>query len=203
MKSAKSVAAWLIGILLSSIVTALITGQPLTGFLRLKGLYKTFVQSRVPAWSFALVFLIAIVGLYYAFANWPKGLPKGKLHFMPDAYNCGWSRQSDTEMNVSIGGTFTYEAHSDLIVFQAFLKGTKPNTDLMPQVEASDGSGRMITVSDLWLRSLLAHKVYIHMHLTPIVGEVGKPLRRKLILRDKYLRDFEVGPIEFRFAGAK
>src|SRR5690349_2202161 len=55
-------ATGLISIIASPIITAWITGQPLTGLTKVRGLYQTFVQSSVPAWAFALVFLVALFG---------------------------------------------------------------------------------------------------------------------------------------------
>src|SRR5713226_627 len=113
-------ATGLIGILASAIITAWITGQPLTGLTRIRGLYQTFIQSSVPAWAFALVFLIALFGIQYVFTHLPKHRSKGKVHFIPDAHNCGWSKQTDADMNVRIGGTFTYDGPGELIVLRAY-----------------------------------------------------------------------------------
>ncbi len=68
----KNATKGLVGIIDTAIITALITGQPLAGLTKLRGLYQTFISSAVPAWAFACAFLTAVVGIYYAFAHLPK-----------------------------------------------------------------------------------------------------------------------------------
>jgi len=108
----------LIGIIASSIITALITGQPLTGLTKVRGLYQTFIQSSVPAWAFALVFLFALFGIYYALTHLPKSRAKGKVHFISDAYNTTWSKTTDEHMDVRLSGTFTYDGPGELIILK-------------------------------------------------------------------------------------
>jgi len=196
-------ATGLISIIASPIITAWITGQPLTGLVKVRGLYQTFIRSSVPAWAFALVFLIALFGVQYVFTHLPKRPPKGKVHFIPDAYNTGWSQQpgNDTQRDVIRVGTFTYEGPGELVILRAFLKGTHPTTDIMVNVDAPDGSGRYNQVSQLWLRANLAQRAFIHMILKPVVGTPGKMLRRKVVCRDKFTRDFLIGPIDFPYTG--
>jgi hypothetical protein len=70
----------------------------------------------------------------------------GKIHFVPDAYNNGWSKQHETEMNVRVGGTFTFTGPGDVKVLRASLRGTG-------FVAGFDGSGaprRMVAGG--WLR---------------------------------------------------
>lgn len=193
----------LVAIVASAILTALITGQPLTGLTKVKGIYRTFVQSSVPAWAFSLVFLCALFGTYYALSHLRKRRPRGKVHFIPDAHNCGWSKQTDREMNVRIGGTFTYDISSELIVLKAYLKGTHPRTDLMVHTEAPDGSNRMTETSELWLRGCVSKRTFIEMRLEPVLGTPGRPLRCKLILVDKFSRPFVIGPIDLPYLGPR
>jgi len=191
----------LIGITASSIITALITGQPLTGLTKVRGLYQTFIQSSVPAWAFALVFLFALFGIYYALTHLPKSRAKGKVHFISDAYNTTWSKTTDEHMDVRLSGTFTYDGPGELIILKAFLQGTHPTTDIMATVDAADGSGRSETVPQLWLEAGVALRAFIWMRLKPVVGTPGKPLRRKVVFRDKFTRDFVIGPIDFPCIG--
>jgi hypothetical protein len=192
-----------IGIVASTIVTAWITGQPLTGLTKIKGLYRTFITSSVPAWAFALVFLVALLGIYYALTHLPKRRPKGKVHFVPDSHNCGWAKQTETQMSVWIGGTFTYDGPGELVILKVYLKGTQPINNMVVQVEPADGSGRMIRVSQLWLPAALSQRTFMNLYLMPVLGIPGTPLRRKLVLHDKFDRDFLIGPIEFPYAGPK
>jgi hypothetical protein len=198
----KNAATGLMGILASAIITAWITGQPLTGLTKIKGLYRTFIQSSVPAWAFALVLLVALTGIYYALTHLPKRRPKGKIHFIPDAHNCGWSKQTDTEMNLRISGTFTYDGQGELIVLKAYLKGTQPTTDMAAQ-ELTDYGGTTSVKNKLWLRSNIDLQVYMNLRLKPVVGNAGKSLRRKLIFLDKFSRPFPIGPIDFPYVGPK
>src|SRR5438309_2184926 len=146
----------LVSIIASSIITALISGQPLTGLTKVRGLYQTFIQSSVPAWAFALVFLVALFGIQYFFTHLPKRRPKGKVHFIPDAYNTAWAKTADEQMDVRLSGTFTYDGPGELVILKVFLQGTHPTTDIMATVDAADGSGRSETVTQLWLRAGLA-----------------------------------------------
>lgn len=196
-------ATGLISIVATAVITAWLTGQPLTGLTRIKGLYKTFIQSSVPAWTFALVFLAALLGIYYALTHLPNRRPKGKVHFIPDAHNSGWSKQTATEMNVRIGGMFTYEGPATLMVLTARLKGTRPITDMLAQVDTRDGTGRTVRVYNLWLEPKIAVRGLVDLKVTPVLGIPGQPMRRKLVLRDNLNRDFVVGPIEFPYNGAK
>jgi len=200
-------ASWFIGILgsatISAIVTAWVTGQPLTRLTKINGLYQTFVKSTVPAWVFALLFLVALFGIYYSLTHLPKRRPKGQVHFVPDAHNCGWAKQTDTQMSVRIGGTFTYDGSGTLVVLKAYLKGTEPTTDMVVQVEGPDGSPGMIPASELWLPAGLSQRTFMNLYLKPALGIPGKPFRRKLVLLDKFTREFPIGPIELPYAGPK
>jgi hypothetical protein len=193
----------LIGIVLSVIITAWLTGQPLTGLTKLRGLYKTFIQSSVPAWTFALVFLAALLGIYYSFTHLPRRRPKGEVHFIPDAHNNGWAKQTDTEMDVRISGTFTYDGPDELVVLKAFLKGTQPTTDMIARMDMVNAFGTTETIPELWLSAGHSRRVFIYLRLKPVVGTPGKPMRRQFILRDKFNRDFLIGPIEFPYIGRK
>jgi hypothetical protein len=176
---------------LTAIVTNLITGQPLTGLTRLEGLAQTLFKSTVPAWAFALTLFAALFGLYYFVRHLLRGRrPKGRVHFVPDAHNCGWA-QSDTQIEVRAGGTFTYEGSGVLTVLQAFLKGTHPITDMMVQVETSDGLGKTVSVPCLDLSAHIPVRAFINLRLTPALGIWGKSLRTRLVLRDKYNRDYD------------
>jgi hypothetical protein len=200
-KAVTSAGKWLVGIIATVIITNLLTGQPLTGLVKLGGLYETFVKSSVPAWVFALVFLVALLGVYFTATHLPKKRPKGKVHFVPDAHNCGWAKQSDDRMDVRLGGTFTYEGEGRLMLLKVCLKGTRPATDMQCLVMAPDRSGRMLPASQIPLQGHIPIPATIQVYMSPVVGTRGKPLRRKLVFRDTYNRDFVVGPVEFRYIG--
>jgi hypothetical protein len=197
----KKAGGFLLGAVVSAIVTNVITGQPLTGLVKLKGLYKTFIQSAVPAWGFALVLLVAVYGLYYFLTHMPKR--RGKVHFVPDAHNSGWARQSGSLMEIRIGGTFTYEGDGNLTILQAFLRGTQQVTDMNATVPIPNGSGKTVTVSQIDLQGRIPTWVLVQVRLKPGVGTPGQPLRSKVVLRDIYNRDFLIGPIELPYIGAR
>lgn len=209
-KILKSVVVFLIDAIATAIITVVVTSildnQPIAGLTKLAGLYRAFIKGSVPAWLFAAVLLVALYGLFYLFTHRLKRRPVGKVHFIADAQNCGWSEQTETKMNVRVGGTFTYDESGELFVLKGYLKGTQPTIDWIVQVPPLEGSppgSRMISVSELLLPPRLSQRTFIAMVLTPVLGTPGKPLRRKLVLRDKYNREFMVGPIEFPYTGTR
>jgi hypothetical protein len=193
----------LLSIVATAIITAWLTGQPLTGLTKIKGLYKTFVQSAVPAWAFALVLLVALFGIHYVLTHLPHRRPKGKVHFIPDAHNSGWSKQHDKEMNLRIGGVFTHEGSGMLDILTAHLKGTQPTTNMLAEVDVPDGTGRLVRVYSFSLPSNIGVKVLINLKLKPVKGTPGKPMTGKVVLVDNFRREFVIGPIEFPYIGRK
>ncbi len=173
---------------LSTVMTNLITGQPLTGLTKLKGLSQIFFKSSVPAWAFTLTLFVALFGLYDFVRHFLRGR-KGRVHFVPDAHNCGWA-QSDAQMEVRAGGTFTYEGTGTLTVLKAFLEGTQSVTDMMVLVVTSDGLGRSVSVPRLHLDAHIPVQAFINLRLTPVRGIRGRPLRSRLVFRDKFNRDY-------------
>lgn len=175
---------------LSAILTNLITGQPLAGLTKVKGLSQIFFKSSVPAWAFALTLFVALFGLYDFVRHFLKGRrPKGRVYFVPDAHNCGWA-QSDAQMEVRAGGTFTYEGTGMLTVLKGFLRGTQPITDMMILQETSVSLGRPVSVNQLDLEAHIPVRALINLRLTPVRGTRGKPLNGRLVFRDKYNRDY-------------
>ena len=56
----------------------------------------------------------------------PKSaLPNGKIHFVPDRQNYGWSR-NEHRMDVRVGGTFTYYGTGTLRIVDAFVMDLAP-----------------------------------------------------------------------------
>lgn len=200
----------LVGVAAAAIVGALVLGQPLTGiaklkslsgFAKLNGLYKIVIVSSVPAWEFALLLMIALSIFLYALKHSPKRRTKGKIHFLRDVYNTGWSKQHAKEMNVRMSGMFTYDGPDELIVLSAFLKGTELPLDFMVQVPAPDGSAKLISTSQLWLREGVPQRALFNLRLTPVLGTPGKPLQKEMIFRDKFNRGFSIGTVEFPYIG--
>lgn len=191
----------LIGIIATVAVTRAITGEPLAGLTKLTGLYRTLAQGSVAAWAFALTFLVALCGIYYASMHPPARFRKGRVHFVPDAHNSGWARHSDTQMDLRIGGVFTYEGVGSVTLLKAFLRGTQPVTDMAAQVLA--WGTQPVMVSQLHLQSGHPQPAVIQVYLAPVVGTRGEPLRCPLLLLDIYNREFVVGPVEFPYIGTR
>jgi hypothetical protein len=191
----------LIGIIATVMFTALITGQPLTGLFKLKGLYETFIRSSVPAWAFATTLMLALIGLYYSITHRPKR--KGKVIFIPDANNCGWSKQTEEIMNLRLGGTFSYKGQGNVQILKMFLQGTKPLDDLFLRIEDRRVDSKMIQTGDLFLSETTSHRAFTDMRLTPVLGDPGQPLQAKLIVHDRFADDFVVGEFEFRYIGPR
>lgn len=189
----------LVSAALTTILTSLITGQPLTGLTQLKGLSQIFFKSSVPAWAFALILFVALLGILYFVTHFRRGRPKGKVHFVPDAHNCGWALNLNTQMEVRAGGTFTYDGIGTLTVLKAFLKGTQPTTDMMVLVVAPDG--RAVPVPHLELPAHIPVQAFINLRLAPVLGTRGKPLRSRVMFRDKYNRDYPLERTDFPYIG--
>jgi|SRR5271156_4268691 len=200
---------WLAGIgtallttALSVIVTSLLSGQSLAGLVKLKGLSQTILRSSVPAWVFALVLSLALLGAVY-FARHSSKRYKGKIHFVPDANNCGWASRGSSPMDLRVSGWFTYDGLGTLVVLKARLKGTSLIGDLLASVISPDGSGRLIPVTELLFEQNASARVLMDLRLTPVLGIEGKPFRGQLILRDRYNRDFFLDPVDFPWIGAR
>ena len=189
----------LVGIVVSSIVTAWISGQPLTGLTRLKGLFEIFIRGSVPAWIFAPIFLAALFGTQHFIAF--KLKHKKRLHFVPDAHNCGWSPVSGSVMFVRLGGTFTYEGQGSLSLLKCFLSRTQPTTDMLAEVDPIDGTARKLRVTRIDLPSSVPVKAFLNLRVTPLRGVPGKAYNSRLKFRDSYNRVYDVGPVELPYAG--
>ena len=185
---------------ITAVITALIMDQPLTGLGKLKGLQDAVARSTVPTWVFALVVAFAAFASYYAVKHRPAQKPKGRIHFIPDGYNTGWAKQHDTEMSISIGGTFTYDGPDGVIILKVFLEGTTPsNFDaalLLP-----DGPSRPSPYPDLMLLRGDPVRAVLNLRLTPVIGMAGRSLRREMFFRDNFNRDFSLGEVEFPYRG--
>jgi hypothetical protein len=198
-KTALKAAYGLVGIVVSSIVTALVTGQPITGLTKLKGLFGIFIKGSVPAWAFAPVFCFALFGGWYFISRQFK--QKTRLHFVQDAHNCGWAPESDSVMFVRVGGSLTYDGQGSLTLLKSFLAGTQPVTDMVAQTEAMDGSGKLKTVNRLDVPSNFSTRVLLNLRVKPRRGAPGKTYNSRLIFRDGYNRDHDAGPVELPYVG--
>jgi hypothetical protein len=95
-----------------------------------------------------VILMLALFGAYYALTHRPKR--KGKIVFIQDAHNNGWSKQNETEMNLRLGGSFAYTGAGNVHILKLFLKGTRPLNDLLLKLDV-DGGGHMIQVKDIHL----------------------------------------------------
>jgi hypothetical protein len=186
--------------LVTFILTRLVAGEPLAGLTRLKGLSETFLKASVPAWAFAATLFVALWASIKA-GTYLSRRRKGRVHFVSDAHNTGWSR-SDTRLDLRLGGTFTYEGTGTLNVLKAFPKGTQLLSDIMGQV-APLGSLQppTIAIHNLELSAHRPIRAILYIMLTHAHGTLGKPLRLRLVFRDTYNRDYALDPIDFPYLG--
>lgn len=184
---------------LSTLVTRLISGESLSGVVQLKN--SLFAKYTIPAWTFTLLLFLTFFLGYHALENWRKQSFKAKLHFVPDAHNCGWSIQSGPRLEIRAGGNITLEGTTPLTILKAFVKGTKPVGDFVGNVRAHDGSGRMVTIRSLDLSPGIPVEALLYLNLSPLQLDKGRPFRTRLIFRDKYNRDFRLNAVEFPYVG--
>ncbi len=130
----------------------------------------------------------------------PKTLNSGtKIHFVPDAYNCGWAG-NDSRTDVRAGGIFTYEGDGMLTIVDAFLKGATPKGKMTVQVLVGSGLGPL--VSDIVeLRAHVPVRIALNIWAEAIKAERGKPMRGQLVLRDVYNKEYEIDPVDFSWIG--
>ena len=176
------------------------TGKPLTGLTRLGAYYQTFIRGSVPAWAFAVVFLAFLFAAYYAYTHRP--VRKAIVHFVPDSPNCIWKVQNNGTMRLGIGGHFTYDGPDNLIVLKAYLEGSDSRQKMIARVTPRSFSsvprlgGNPNSQRSTFVLSRTVTEIFITLlDVTPILGTPGKSLRTRLILRDKFNRDFPVEPM--------
>jgi hypothetical protein len=127
---------------------------------------------------------------------------QGKVHFVPDAHNHGWAG-NEGRMDLRVGGTLTYDGVGNLIVANAFFKGTQPMSNMMAEVLTGDGLGPRVRVNSLQLHAHIPLRVLLNLWLTPVKAERGKPLRGQLVLRDNYNQDHDIDPIDWPWIGGQ
>lgn len=183
-------------------VTALITGQSLTGLRKISVMWHAIAHGSVPAWTLFASLILLLCGACYFLAHPPGRRSQGKVHFVPDSHNSGWSATPDGQMSVTLGGTLTYEGEGALTVLKAFPKGTQPVTDMAAQVTVWAPGPQWASIPEIHLEGQPALRVFLLMNLRPSIGRPGRALRSRVVLRDKYNRDFPVGPVEFQYRGS-
>jgi hypothetical protein len=141
-------------------------------------LLGAFVFTGVVSFSYLMTYL----------ADWNKRREKqGQIHFVPDAYNNGWSEQTESIMNVTVSGIFTYRGPGEVRIVKAYLAGTSSLDDLMVTVFRTD---RDVTRQLLSLENDEPKKVMIHLRLSPVIGESDQELTATLVLLDNFNRLF-------------
>ena len=116
---------------------------------------------------------------------------RGRVHFVPDAHNNGWAIQYDgQQIEVRLGGTFTYDGPGTLTVLKAFLENTRPTTDMTIQVITLGGFGKTISLPHLDLDSHSPVRAFINLRLTPVLGTRGEILNSRVLFRDAYNQDY-------------
>ena len=115
---------------------------------------------------------------------------RGQVYFVPDAHNNGWAIQSEDQMEVRLGGMFTYDGPGTLTVLQAFVEETRLTTDMMVQVITRGGFGQAVSVPHLSLYSRTPIRAFINLRLTPVRGTRGETLSSRILFRDNYNQDY-------------
>ena len=125
---------------------------------------------------------------------------KGKIDFFPDAYNNGWSKQHDTQMNLRICGTFTYSNGGEGVrIMHMYLKKTEPMDDLYPLILLPDRT--TVNVSEWVLLKDRPEKIMVDIRLKPVIGTPNSSLHAKLVLKDNTHREFVVGEVDLPYLG--
>ena len=166
------------------------------------GFSDLFQPYRPAAWI--LLVLAGVISATYLvtyLVEWYTIKPKkGEIAFFPDAYNNGWSKQHETQMNLRVCGTFTYSGGAGrLLIMKMYLKRTKSLDDLHPQFIVHGGS--TVSADEWYLNKDMPEKVIVNLRLTPVIGKLKQPLRAILILKDNIHREFKVGEFEFPYIG--
>jgi len=117
------------------------------------------------------------------------GEKQGRVHFVSDAYNSGWALQSESQMEVRLGGMFTYDGPGTLTIVKAFVEDTQQITDMMVQVMGSRSSPA-VSVTYLNLNSRTTVRAFINLRLTPVRGTRGETLNNRVVFRDAYNQDY-------------
>jgi hypothetical protein len=195
IRLAGKAAIFVLGVVVTTIITAELTGQPLSGLAKFQGLYQTLAARSVPSWAFALALLVASLSVGYltkGFLNRPR---QGKIHFSTDVYNTYWSRRTDDEIQVSISGTFTYQGPpGGLIILKAFLNGTSAIDFDVNQTMM--GSSSPIPSKQLYLQGDNPQSAIVYLRLRTSTKKFSQTLRETVVFIDKFNRKFPVGPIE-------
>ncbi len=157
----------------------------------------------MPAWAFAAALFVALFGIVEIGTQFVKGRKlKGTVHFVPDAQYYGLAGD-DSRTDLRANGTFTYDGVDTLIVANAFIKGTKPNSRMNAQVLTHDGLGPTVWVNSLTLHGHTPVRALIDLCLPPVQARRGRPLRARLVLRDTYNREHCLDPVDWPWIGQK
>jgi hypothetical protein len=175
----------LASVIASAIITALITGQPLTGLFKLKGLVGIYLHGPLLTCAIAGGLFLGLLILEYSLLRSPTQVRK--LHFVPDAHNCFWAQNGDGEqaqMYVSVGGTFTFEGPSPVTFLTGYFKGTRPVTDMQIAVVSNIVPERpLVQVQEFVLEPHEVVRAFLHLYLRPAIGKRSEPFKGKLILK--------------------
>ena len=202
-KPAVKVGTAILNLVVSATITAWLTGQPLTGLAKLRGLSQTFIKGRVtiPAWVFALGVAFLLWSAVSSLLHLIRRIQKAKIHFVPDGYNTLWSRQTDSQINLRLGGTFTCEGGTeDLTILRAGLDSTDLvvfNGIFIPR----DGN-REVPISELSLAPGVPVRAVLDFRPADSTAERKKLLQREVILLDNRNRRFSIGQVQFPNSGA-
>jgi hypothetical protein len=187
---------------LTAVIVALLTGQPLAGLTKIQQISQIFLKTTVPGWLLACVVFVAIWLGYHGIASATFSRRKTtRVHFVPDLPNCGWALSADKQvLDIRATGKFTANGPETLTILKMYIRKTEP-ASLIANIPRLDGSGRVHTVTELWLEPRTPTQAQVFLRLKPPQGTIGRPLSAQLILRDNYNRDFPVEKLDFPYIG--
>lgn len=201
-KPAVKVGEALLNLVVSAIITAWLTGQPLTGLAKLRGISQTFIKGRVtiPAWVFALGVAFLLWSAVSSLLHLIRRPRKAKIHFVSDGYNTLWSRQTDSEINLRLGGTFTCEGVTeDLTILRAGLDSS--NLVVFNGTFILGGGERTLPISQLSLAPGVPVRAVLDLRPANSTAKRKRPLKREVILLDNRNQRFSIGQVQFPYSG--
>lgn len=114
----------------------------------------------------------------------------GKFTAVYDPSNCAWtegSREGKPVMHVFATASLASKGEKSIEIVQAYLKGTKPVSNLLPFLVAPAGTAVTET---------------FHFFVEPVVVKVGESYRGRIILVDKHDLKYESDEVSLPYRGA-
>jgi hypothetical protein len=187
-------AIFVLGVIVTAIVTSLITGEPLSGLSRFQGLYRIFISGTVPAWGFAGVLVVMLsLAAYVARGIW-KAPRHGRVHFVLEDFCTYWAKRPGSAIYLSVSGIFTYEGPAGgTNILGARLHGTTQS--IFGVRELPDPHPVPTTSEKFPLPDGVPKHAIIYAYLQ--IPKSGFEMKGEceVILTDMFNREFVIGPM--------